>query len=240
MSSKKIRAITYGSLIIDKIFLEIVRRIKTGKTQTERDLVIQIKKLGRSLGASGMAFPPIVAFGKNSSEIHHFNGRTKIGKNNFLMLDYGVRVHGFCSDFTRTLFLGTPSKFQEKIYNIVLKSQLATIKKIAIGAHSDVIDFTARHIINQAGLGKYFTHGTGHGVGRLIHESPSFKTNTNDIVAKDDIVTVEPGIYLPNKFGVRIEDMVLVSDQPKVFSKIPKDFRNMIIWPSRTPQLFNP
>ncbi|OGE80436.1 MAG: hypothetical protein A2660_03110 [Candidatus Doudnabacteria bacterium RIFCSPHIGHO2_01_FULL_45_18] len=229
MSSKKIRAISHGSLIIDKIFWEIRSLIEQRQALTEIKIANRIKTLAKKLGASGMAFPPIVSFGSSASEIHHKPTKRRIGKNNFLMLDYGVKVQGFCSDFTRTLFLGQPTKFQEKIYNIVLKSQLATIKKITIGTQSDEIDFTARHLINQAGLGKYFIHGTGHGVGRKIHESPSFKTNTNDIVAKDDVVTVEPGIYLPNKFGVRIEDMVLVSDQPKVFSKIPKDFRNMII-----------
>ena len=110
-----------------------------------------------------------------------------------------------------------------------MKSQLAAIKKIAVGRPADEIDFTARHIINQAGFGKFYIHGTGHGVGKKIHETPNFKPNSGDVVRKNDIVTVEPGIYLPRKFGIRIEDMIIVSSKPQIFSKIPKDFGSMII-----------
>lgn len=225
----KIQSIQKGSQIIDQIFWELFNLLKSDKNFTEIDLAKFIKRRAIQMGASGMAFPPIVAFGIGSSEIHHWATSKKIGKNNFLMLDYGVKVNGYCSDFTRTLFLGHPGKLHEKIYNIVLESQLKTIRKIRIGAMSDEIDFTARHSINQAGYGRYFTHGTGHGVGRKIHEAPSFKTNTNDRLLKNVVVTVEPGIYLPRQFGIRIEDMILISHKPKVFSKIPKNFKRMII-----------
>ena len=183
-----------------------------------------------------MSFPPIVAFGKNSSEIHHWASKSKIGKNSFLMFDFGVKINGWCTDFTRTIFLGRPTKLHENIYNTVLRAQLAGIKSVKIGKLGDEIDFASRHIINVSELGKFFTHGNGHGVGRKIHERPSFKINSGDIVKKNDVVTIEPGIYLPGrqaglpeKFGVRIEDMVLVTSQPKVYSKIPKDFRSMIV-----------
>ncbi len=225
----KLRAIRAGSQIIDQIFWELLKLIKSGRKLTEQDLAYTIKRRGLQMGASGMAFGPIVAFGRGSAEIHHWAANKKIGRDNFLMLDYGVRVGGYCSDFTRTLFIGNPKKIHKQIYNIVLQSQLATIKKIVPGVTSDVVDFTARHLINQSGFGKYFTHGTGHGVGRKIHERPSFKTNTNDLLMKNTVVTVEPGIYLPGKFGVRIEDMILVSPKPKVFSDIPKRFQDMII-----------
>jgi Xaa-Pro aminopeptidase len=229
---KKIQAITKGSQIIDKIFWELLKTLKNQSNLTEHNLTNKIRKFAKQMGAEGMAFPPIVSFGKNSTEIHHKPDKSKIGKNNFLMLDYGVKIDGYCSDFTRTLFIGKPNSLHEKIYNIVLKSQLATIKKIAVGNLADEIDFTARHIINQSGYGKYYIHGTGHGVGRQIQEQPSFKINSSDVISKDVIVTVEPGIYLPNKFGVRIEDMVLPADRknkPRILSTIPKDFKNMII-----------
>ena len=145
------------------------------------------------------------------------------------MLDYGVKVNGYCSDFTRTLFIGWPNKFQEKIYNIVLQAQLAAIKQIAPDKSGDEIDFSARHIINQAGFGKNYIHGTGHGVGKKIHEAPSFKANSGDIIRKNVVVTIEPGIYLPGKFGVRIEDMILVGNKQKIFSRVPKNFKSMII-----------
>lgn len=225
----KLKAITKGSQIIDQIFWELLKILKSEKKLTELDLARQIKKLAKKLGASGMAFPPIVSFGQSSAEIHHSPSSKKIGKNNFLMLDFGVKTQGYCSDFTRTLFLGRPKKFHEQIYNIVLKAQLTAIKKVSIGRHSDEIDFTARHIINHSGYGKFYVHGTGHGVGKKIHETPNFKSNSGDSIAKNDIVTIEPGIYLPKKFGVRIEDMILVSSKPKIFSKVGKDFRNMII-----------
>ena len=125
--------------------------------------------------------------------------------------------------------MGRPTKYHEKIYNIVLASQIATIKEISVGEYGDKLDFAARHVINLAGFGKYFTHATGHGVGRKIHEQPVLRPSSGDVLALNDVVTVEPGIYLPGKFGVRIEDMVLVDKTPRVFSNIPKDFKSMVV-----------
>jgi Xaa-Pro aminopeptidase len=225
----KLQAIQKGSQIIDKIFWELLKLLKTQKNLTEQTIASRIKKLGKNMGAKGMAFSPIVSFGKNSVEIHHKPNKTKIGKNNFLMLDFGVKVNGFCSDFTRTLFIGQPNSYQEKIYNIVLKAQEKGIQKVAIGKFGDEVDYASRHIINQAGFGKFYVHGTGHGVGKKIHETPNFKPSSGNIITKNQVVTVEPGIYLPRKFGVRIEDMILVSKKPKILSKIPKDFKSMIV-----------
>ncbi len=225
----KVQAITRGSKIIDQIFLELVKVLKTKTPHTEVQLANQIKKLAKNLGSQGMAFPPIVSFGKSAVEIHHKPGKIKIGKNNFLMLDFGVKISGYCSDFTRTLFLGLPSKEQIKIYGIVLSAQRTAIKKIGIGEFADEVDFAARHIINKNGYGKFYVHGTGHGVTKKIHDTPNFKPNSSDVIKKGDIVTVEPGIYLPKKFGIRIEDMILVSETPKIFSRIPTDFRSMVV-----------
>ncbi|HTL39676.1 MAG TPA: M24 family metallopeptidase [Methylomirabilota bacterium] len=224
----KLQSIKKGSQIIDQIFWELFDILRTRKNLTELTLARFIRRRAKQLGAEGQAFPPIVAFGKNSSEIHHFAGSTKIGKNNFLMFDYGVKVNGYCSDFTRTIFLGKPTKFHEKIYNIVLKAQKAAIKKVKSNAISGKVDFTARTIITRSGYATRFNHGTGHGVGKKIHELPNFKPNTQDRIEKNTVVTVEPGIYLPGKFGVRIEDMILVGPN-KIYSKIPKDFQSMII-----------
>ena len=229
MPQSKLRAINNGSLIIDKIFLQIVELIKSKQRLTEIQIANFIKRLAKNYGASGIAFPSIVSFGASAAEIHHSPTKRQIEKNNFLMLDYGVKVSGFCSDFTRTLFVGKPTKYQEKIYNIVLKAQLAAIKKVKINAKAKIIDKSARSVIESAGFGKYYTHGTGHGVGKKIHEAPSFKPNSEDRVPKNSIVTIEPGIYLPNKFGVRIEDMILVKSKLGIFSKIPKDFESMIV-----------
>jgi Xaa-Pro aminopeptidase len=227
--TSKLQAITKGSQIIDQIFWELLVILKSGNPMTEISLARRIRRTAKNLGADGMAFPPIVSFGVSSSEIHHRPAKKKIGKNNFLMLDYGVRINGYCSDFTRTLFLGQPNKKQEKIYKLVLKAQIAGLKKVKLNTISGAVDKTVRTIITKAGFGQYFTHGTGHGVGFKIHEPPNFKPGRTDVLHKNEVVTVEPGIYLPRKFGVRIEDMILVKAQPKVFSKIPKDLKSMII-----------
>jgi len=225
----KLQAIQKGSEIIDQIFLELVKILKTSKNLTELDLARRIKKLGKTMNAPQMAFPPIVAFGPNASEIHHEPTNKLIGRSNFLMLDYGVKIHGFCSDFTRTLFIGNPNQLEKKIYNLVLKSQLAAIEKIKPKVSAGLIDNIARGIIDRAGYKKSFLHTTGHGLGEKIHQKPRLGPNSKHILAPGSIVTVEPGIYLPGKFGVRIEDMILVSHKPKIFSKIPKDFKSMII-----------
>ncbi len=230
--SKTVREIQYihkGSQIIDQIFWELLNILKTRKNLTELTLARFIRRRARQLGAEGMAFPPIVSFGSSSAEIHHTPSQKKIGRNNFLMLDYGVRVRGLCSDFTRTLFLGRPTKFHEKIYQIVLKAQVKALAQVRPNSICGQIDRTARDIIRRAGYGKRYNHGTGHGVGRQIHEWPSFKPDVTDRLIHNLVLTVEPGIYLPGKFGIRIEDMILVTSKPKIFSQVPKDWPSMII-----------
>ena len=238
----KIHSITKGSRIIDQIFWELLKILRSGHKLTELDLSRQIKKLAKNLGAQGLAFPPIVSFGSSSAEIHHQPAKKKIGRNNFLMLDYGVKVNGYCSDFTRTLFLGSPNKFQEKIYNLVLKAQLAGLKKVSarggsasggkIGAHCAEVDLVARNVIAKAHFARYYNHFTGHAIGHKIHELPGFTPTSPSTLSASHcplIMTVEPGIYLPGKFGVRIEDMVWVGKKPRVLSQVPKDFKSMVV-----------
>jgi len=239
--ASKLQSIQKGSQIIDQIFWELLKILKSRRNLTELALARRIRKLAKDLGAQGLAFPPIVSFGKglafppivsfgkSSAEIHHKPGKNIIGTNNFLMLDYGVKVNGYCSDFTRTLFLGRPTNYHKKIYNIVLNAQLTALKKVQAGADCVDIDLIARNIIAKAGFAKNYNHSTGHAVGRKIHEPPSFSPISKEVLSKDTIMTVEPGIYLPKKFGVRIEDMVLVTSKPKVFSKISKNFSDMIM-----------
>lgn len=203
--------------------------LKTPGRFTEKDLERKIKKLARQMGARGMAFPPIVSSGKSSAEIHHQPANIKIGKNNFLMLDYGVKVNDYCSDFTRTLFLGRPNKYHEKVYNAVLRAQQAALKRVKSNAVCAEVDLAARNVIAKAGFAQYYNHSTGHAVGKQIHEAPGFKPASDETLSPNLIMTVEPGIYLPRKFGVRIEDMIVVSKKPKVLSKVPKDFKSMII-----------
>ncbi len=230
--ASKLQSITKGSQIIDQIFWGLFQLLKSNAALTEIGIARLIKKRALQLGASGLAFPSIVSFGANSAEIHHKPANKKIGRNNFLMLDYGVKVNGFCSDFTRTLFIGRPSKFQTKIYQTVLSAQRAALKQVKVGADCATVDLAARNVIARAGYTKYYNHSTGHGVGRQIHEAPSFSASspsTLHATRSPLVMTVEPGIYLPKQFGVRIEDMILVTHRAKVFSQVPTDFKSMII-----------
>ena len=174
-----------------------------------------IEKRAKALGADGLAFDPIVAWGPNAAAPHHLPGKTKIGRNNFLLIDMGVVVDGMHSDFTRTLFIGKPSREQEKIYEAVRAAQEAGIREI--GDIREIrgkrIDQAVRSSIARAGYGKNFTHSSGHGVGLEIHELPNLSADSEDVLRPRQVVTVEPGIYLPAKLGFRLEDMVLVTEK---------------------------
>ena len=230
-TKEEIKLIACGSKIIDGAFDAIKKLViqKSKKGLTEIEIAQLIEKYGKSHGAESLAFDSIVAWGANAASPHHFSSNQKIGKNNFLLLDFGMKVDGIHSDFTRTLFVGKPSKEQAKIYEIVLEAQLRAIDKIAVGEKAAIVDQTARNYIQRKKYGRYFTHNTGHGVGLELHESPNFSEKSEEVLVENMVVTVEPGIYLPNKGGVRIEDMVLVGKKPKIFSRIPKDFNSMLI-----------
>lgn len=251
-STKEIKYIKKAQSIIDKIFFAVRKMRLTGMTELE--LSQKMERLAIKFGADGMAFESIVAFGPNAAAPHHLSGKQKIKRGNFLLLDFGVLVKGYHSDFTRTLFIGKSTIKQEKVYRAVLDAQIRAIEKITSpslapsrggeepvphspprqgeleGVRASLIDKTARDYIASMGFGKYFTHNTGHGVGLEIHELPNLSSKSLDILRTGMVVTVEPGIYIENWGGVRIEDMVLVSgDNPVVLSKSPKDFGSMII-----------
>ena len=228
-NSAELTAIKKGSKIIDQVFERVKKVIKGKRSISEAEIAFFIEKEGKQLGAEGLAFEPIVAFGPNASSPHHATSTRKIGKNNFLLLDYGFKVNGYHSDFTRTLFIGRPNKIQEKIYNLVLNAQAKGIKTVKIGLRAEEVHTTVYNSLKAAGFSRYFTHNTGHGVGLEIHESPSLAYGVKNRLIKNSVVTVEPGVYLPGKFGVRIEDMVWVRKKPEVLSKIPKDLASMTI-----------
>lgn len=225
----EVASIRKGARIIDKIFLQLRQRyIKPGGTEGE--IALEIARLAKKFGAQGLAFEPIVAWGANAAAPHHNPGKTRIAKNNFLLLDFGVVVRGYHSDFTRTLFVGRPKKWQERIYNIVLAAQERAVRTIRPGIQARFIDAAARDHIAKQGHGKYFTHNSGHGVGLEIHELPNLSPDSEDLLWAGMVVTVEPGIYIEKKAGVRIEDMVeITKDGGRVLSKVRKDFKGMII-----------
>lgn len=221
----EIKKIKKSQEINEKVFKKITEFIKksaaTNKSITEEEVSWKIRVLGHEFGAEDVSFAPIVAFGKNSSIPHHESDKTKLKKNDIVLIDMGMKYQGYCSDMTRTIFLTTPTPEQKKVYDTVLQAQLNTIQQIESDILEQKIDTTCREYISSKKYGKYFTHGTGHGVGLDIHELPSFqedkktksKPKTQTLLQPGMVVTVEPGIYLKGKFGIRIEDMVLVTEK---------------------------
>jgi Xaa-Pro aminopeptidase len=188
--------------------LSFAREIISAK-MSEIELTVELDKFLRLKGDSQSAFAVIVASGKNSAFAHHLSGVAQLNKN-FVLIDLGARYYGYCADLTRVLFWGKiPLSFQ-KIYDIVRKAQELCIKKIKDGISAKEVDRVAREYITQHGFGKYFGHGTGHGIGVSVHEAPAISSTSEQILKEGMVITVEPAIYLNGKFGIRLEDMVLV------------------------------
>ena len=162
-------------------------------------------------GADALSFETIAVSGKNSSKPHGVPSDKKIEKGDFITLDFGAVVDFYHSDMTRTVAVGEVSSKQAEVYETVLEAQLKSIEKIKAGEICNEVDKIARDIISSKGYGQNFGHGLGHGVGVEIHEAPSFNPSSKYILQEGNIVTVEPGIYLPGEFGVRIEDMGAVT-----------------------------
>ena len=177
----------------------------------EIEIVAELERFIRYQGASASAFEIIVASGPNSSQPHHLSGERKLKNNEPVLIDLGVDYQGYKSDLTRVLFLGKISTLVRKVYEIVLKAQELAIKRIRPGAEMAEIDRVAREYIAAQGYGGYFTHNLGHGFGLEVHEAPHISGREASAIKPGMTFTVEPGIYLPGKFGIRIEDMVLIT-----------------------------
>jgi Xaa-Pro aminopeptidase len=186
----------------------IARRVHTfvAEGRTELSIAAQIDSALREAGFSRPAFETIVAAGPNSAIPHHRPTSAVLATGDFVKLDFGARVDGYHSDMTRTLVLGEPADWQREIYDLVHDAQLAGRFACTIGATGDAIDAASRTVIAEAGYGPQFAHGLGHGVGLQIHEAPSLARQSPSIMVPDMCVTVEPGVYLPGRGGVRIED----------------------------------
>ena len=211
-----------ASEIADKAFEELLGVIRLGMTELEG--VAELEYRMKRLGAEDVSFPTIFAAGKHSSMPHAVPGDYKIQNGDFITIDFGCKYNGYCSDTTRTVVLGMASPEQKKIYDIVLKAHMNALECIRPRVTGAQVDAAARNIIDDEGYGKYFGHATGHGVGLYIHEEPRFAPNVKTVYKKGMTGTVEPGIYLPGKFGVRIEDMVIVTDTGcRSFTKLPKE-----------------
>ncbi|MCF7870542.1 MAG: Xaa-Pro peptidase family protein [Candidatus Omnitrophica bacterium] len=178
------------------------------QTMTEKDLSIEIERFLKIKADNQIAFPIIVASGKNSIFTHHNPKETLI--NNYFLIDLGAMHYGYCADLTRIFFWGKMPPLFQKAYNTIKKAQAAAISRIKEGKKASDIDKAARDVISKNGFGKYFTHGLGHGVGLEVHEPPYLKPGQNEILKEGMVVTIEPGIYYKNQFGIRLENMVIV------------------------------
>lgn len=206
----EIQNIKAAQSIADKTFEHILGKIKTGIT--EKEIMLELEFFMRKLGSEGVAFDTIAVSGKNTSLPHGVPTDKKIEKGDFITMDFGAVINGYRSDITRTVAVGSVGSEQRKIYNTVLCAQQTALEKISSGKICSDIDKSARDVINNAGFKGCFGHALGHSVGLDIHESPNFSPNCSEVLKENMVITVEPGIYLPNKFGVRIEDMIIVKN----------------------------
>jgi Xaa-Pro aminopeptidase len=194
----------------DEIFEALSRERFSGRS--ERDLVWWVERSFREAGAEGVAFPTIVAAGETGTSPHAEPGERAIEEGVLVTVDAGCLVDGYCSDCTRTFAVGEISDRLQELYALCLEAQLAGLSAVAPGASGVEVDAAARRIIEAAGLGEAFGHGLGHGVGLQVHEGPTLRKESTDVLEPGNVVSVEPGIYLPGEGGVRIEDLVLVTD----------------------------
>ena len=196
--------------IAEKALEELKGFIRVGVT--EREIALELNRLMCAYGAEDLSFDTIVLSGANTSMPHGVPSDKKIEDGEFVLIDFGAVYNGYHSDMTRTLCVGEPSEEMKKVYNIVLDAQLAGIEAAKAGILGSELDKISRDIIEQAGYGSCFGHSLGHGVGMEIHEKPNASPNYKLALNKGAVVTVEPGIYIAGKFGVRIEDFVILTE----------------------------
>ena len=196
--------------ITDKAFADVLPRLKAGMTELElqAELIYCLYKNG----GQGLSFDPIVVSGPNTSLPHGVAGDRVIQEGDFVTMDFGCLYHGYCSDMTRTVAVGYATEEMKKVYNTVLEAQLAGIAATKAGVIGKEIDGTARKVITDAGYGEYFGHGYGHSLGLEVHEGPNPNPGNAEPMPAGAVCSAEPGIYIPGKFGVRIEDVTIVRE----------------------------
>ena len=221
-SEKEIEYIAEAQRITEKAYTEVLNFVKPGVT--ERKVALELEYLMKQYGASHVSFDLITITGKKTSLPHGVPSDGIIAEGDFFTMDIGALYNGYHSDMTRTVAVKSCSDYQREIYDIVYKAQTTALEAVKAGVKAFDIDKIARDIITEAGYGKEFGHSTGHGVGLYIHEEPYVSTRGEAILSENMVITVEPGIYLEGKFGVRIEDMVLVKENGyRNFATLPKE-----------------
>ena len=218
---EELSCMTAAQRIAEGALEQILKEIRPG--MTEKEIAARLNYLMVSAGAEKTSFDTIVASGPNGSMPHAVPGMRKVREGDFITMDFGCVYKGYCSDMTRTVALGRPSDEMRNVYDIVLQAQLAGIAAARAGVTGAAIDGAARKVIQDAGYGAYFGHSFGHSLGIDIHEAPNAAPGNDKPMPDGAVVSAEPGIYLPGKFGVRIEDvMILRPDGAQVITKAPK------------------
>ena len=213
-----------ASQLNDEAMERLVTLVSQGFTESE--MVAQLAQIYRELETEGFSFEPIIAYGANGADPHHHTDHSLPKEGDSVVIDIGCRYEGYCSDMTRTVFYGQPNDVAREVYETVKKAQLAAIEQVRPGVTFASIDQAAREVIEQAGYGQYFTHRTGHFIGQEVHEAGDVSSSNEAIVQVGQVFSIEPGIYLPNQVGVRIEDLVLVTEQGcEVLNQVTKDLR---------------
>lgn len=208
-TDREIDCIITAQRMAEKAFEEVLNSIRPGVTEIE--IAAELEYRMKLAGSECVSFETIAVSGEKSSMPHGVPGDRVIKNGDFITMDFGAVYKGYHSDMTRTVAVGSVTDEMQKVYDTVLSANLAAIEKVQEGITAKEVDLAARDIITSAGYGKEFSHSTGHGVGLEIHEGPTVSFKNEKILSSGEIITIEPGIYLPEKFGVRIEDMVVVT-----------------------------
>lgn len=207
-SEDEIALLAKAEAISDEAFAHVIKLIKPGMTELE--IAMELEFQMRRAGAEGVSFDTIVASGKRSSMPHGIATDKKVENGDFITMDYGCIYQGYCSDITRTIALGQVDEKQETVYNLVRKAQEDALAVIKAGVTGKEVHMVAQNVFEDAGYGPFFGHGLGHSVGLEIHEEPRFSPKAEEEMQENMVITVEPGLYLPNWGGVRIEDLVVI------------------------------
>jgi Xaa-Pro aminopeptidase len=218
----EIRRIGEAAKLADAALRRIMERGLVGRT--EISVAMALERAMQDLGAKCPSFPSIVAAGPHGALPHAQPRDVEIGADALVVIDWGAELDGYCSDCTRTLATGDVSDTTREAYDIVRQAQLAGLDAVRAGAGGREADSAAREVISGAGHGDHFGHGLGHGVGLEIHEAPRLSQRSDSVLTSGNVVTVEPGVYLPGQFGVRIEDLVVVTETAcQILTSVPKE-----------------
>ena len=208
--ARELECLEQAQRIAEKALAQILTELRPGIT--EKEVAARLQYLMLHFGAEKMSFDPIVAGGPNGSMPHAVPTDRELRSGEFVTMDFGCVYRGYCSDMTRTVAIGQPTEEMKKVYDTVLSAQFAGLAAARAGATGAEIDGAARRVIEEAGYGEYFGHSFGHGVGVEIHESPSAAPGNDQSLPAGSVISAEPGIYLPGRFGVRIEDVVVLEE----------------------------